>query len=180
MSLDPFWKFSLPSYSSDITKQLSTFHLPPCGGDENVLAKDLKQWPILVFIWLFSQYCTRIAVFGKSFPLHHVSRSKTTSLAYYFHSNITNVNATYSHQRPPSVGMPRHALRRRMPNSATWRPQFPLGGHEYTLPEYLRGGGGAPSPSLLSDFYLEWGVQKNSDFGIEPYDLNETLCVGRS
>ena len=23
---------------------------PPCGGDENVLAKDLKQWPILVFI----------------------------------------------------------------------------------------------------------------------------------
>ena len=128
MSLDPFWKFSLPSYSSDITKQLSTFHLPPCGGDENVLAKDLKQWPILVFIWLFSQYCTRIAVFGKSFPLHHVSRSKTTSLAYYFHSNITNVNATYSHQRPPSVGMPRHALRRRMPNSATGRPQFPLGG----------------------------------------------------
>ena len=30
-----------------------------------------------------------------------------------------------------------------------------LGGHEYTLPEYLRGGGGAPSPSLLSDIYLE-------------------------
>ena len=62
--------------------------------------------------------------------------------------------------------------------TATTSP--PLGGHEYTLPEYLRGGGGAPSPSLLSDIYLEWGVQKNSDFGIEPYDLNETLCVGRS
>ena len=140
MSLDPFWKFSLPSYSSDITKQLSTFHLPPCGGDENVLAKDLKQWPILVFIWLFSQYCTRIAVFGKSFPLHHVSRSKTTSLAYYFHSNITNVNATYSHQRPPSVGMPRHALRRRMPNSAEGRPQFPLGGWG-VIPHEVRGRG---------------------------------------
>ena len=38
-----------------------------------------------------------------------------------------NVNATYSHQRPPSVGMPRHALRRRMPNSATGRPHCPLG-----------------------------------------------------
>ena len=35
------------------------------------------------------------------------------------------------------------------------RSLFPLGGHEYTLPEYLRGGGGAPSPSLLSDIYLE-------------------------
>ena len=34
---------------------------------------------------------------------------------------IRNVNATYSRQRPPSVGMPRHALRRRMPNSATGR-----------------------------------------------------------
>ena len=27
---------------------------------------------------------------------------------------ITNVNATYCYQRPPSVGMPRDALRRRM------------------------------------------------------------------
>ena len=72
-------------------------------------------------------------MFGKCFPLLHVSRSKTTSLAYYFHSNITNVNATYSHQRPPSVGMPRHALRRRMPDSATWRPQFPLGGGYFII-----------------------------------------------
>ena len=95
------------------------------------------------------------------------------------HMMVILDNITHTYQRPPSVGMPRHALRRRMPNSATGRPYL-LGGHEYTLPEYLRGGGGAPSPSLLSDIYLEWGVQKNSDFGIEPYDLNETLCVGRS
>ena len=154
MSLDPFWKFSLPSYSSDITKQLSTFHLPPCGGDEIVLAKDLKQWPILVFIWLFSQYCTRIAVFGKGFPLHHVSRSKTTSLAYYFHSNITNVNATYSHQRPPSVGMPRHALRRRMQNSATGRPQFPLGGRELFFCINLCQLGEGPLVAVTQNTYL--------------------------
>ena len=80
-------------------------------------------------------------MFGKSFPLHHVSRSKTTSLAYYFHSNITNVNATYSHQRPPSVGMPRHALRRRMPNSAAGRPQFPLGGRGYFPANFAARGG---------------------------------------
>ena len=50
------------------------------------------------------------------FPLHHVYICQTTSLPYYFYSNITNVNATYSHQRPPSVGMPRHAFRRRIPS----------------------------------------------------------------
>ena len=31
--------------------------------------------------------------------------------------------------------------------SGNLQPVPPLGGHEYTLPEYLRGGGGAPSPS---------------------------------
>ena len=34
--------------------------------------------------------------------------------------------------------------------------------------------------AMLSDFYLGRKGHKNSDFGIEPYDLNETLCVGRS
>ena len=33
-------------------------------------------------------------------------------------------NITHTYQRPPSVGMPRHALRRRMPNSATGRPHL--------------------------------------------------------
>ena len=32
---------------------------------------------------------------------------------------ISNVSAPYLHQRPPSVGMPRHALRRRIP-TYTW------------------------------------------------------------
>ena len=44
-------------------------------------------------------------------------------------------NITHNYQRPPSVGMPRHALRQRMPNSATGRP-------------YLLGGwGGTPQSS---------------------------------
>ena len=50
---------------------------------------------------------------------------------YYLYSHMTNVNATYLHQRPPSVGMPRHAFRRRIPSirvsavAARWpRPWF--------------------------------------------------------
>ena len=44
-------------------------------------------------------------------------------------------NVTHNYQRPPSVGMPRHALRRRMPNSATGRPYL-LGGRVFFLLVY--------------------------------------------
>ena len=59
------------------------------------------------------------------------------------------VNIRESYQRPPSVGMPRHALRRRMPNSATGRPQL-LGGRVFffTRRWRLRGFGEGPVPSL--------------------------------
>ena len=40
---------------------------------------------------------------------------------------IADTNATHCYQRPPSVGMPRHALRRRMPNTSYRRPLLPLG-----------------------------------------------------
>ena len=48
-------------------------------------------------------------------------------------------NITHNYQRPPSVGMPRHALRRRMPNSATGRPYL-LGG--WGGPQNAQGGAG--------------------------------------
>ena len=41
---------------------------------------------------------------------------------------IADTNATHCYQRPLSVGMPRHALRRRMPNTSYRRSQTPLGG----------------------------------------------------
>ena len=117
-------------------------------------------------------------MFGKSFPLHHVSRSKTTSLAYYFHSNITNVNATYSHQRPPSVGMPRHALRRRMPNSATGRPQFPLGGWECFFPtNSMPTGGGAPG-GCYPKYIPTQSVRSEYDLENHPVTFSETLHTG--
>ena len=58
-------------------------------------------------------------------------------------------NITHTYQRPPSVGMPRHALRRRMPNSATGRPHL-LGGRVFffTRRWRLRGFGEGPVPSL--------------------------------
>ena len=52
------------------------------------------------------------------------------------HMRVVLDNITHTYQRPPSVGMPRHALRRRMPNSATGRPHL------------LGGQGGCPSENI--------------------------------
>ena len=55
--------------------------------------------------------------------------------------SLINVNATYQRQRPPSVGMPRHALRRRMANNIQTTPVHPgLGG--WGGPQNAQGGAG--------------------------------------
>ena len=53
---------------------------------------------------------------------------------------VVSDNITHTNQRPPSVGMPRHALRRRMPNSATGRPHLLGAGVFFTFEEVARVG----------------------------------------
>ena len=73
-------------------------------------------------------------------------------------------NITHNYQRPPSVGMPRHALRRRMPNSATGRPDL-LGGRVFffTRRWRLRGFGEGPVPSLYRNLPHTRSVRFNRD-----------------
>ena len=166
MSLDPFWKLSIPSYSSDITKQLSTFHLPLWG---EMRMYSLKSWyngPYL-FLTDASHDISHVHLYLVThFPLHRVYICQTTSLPYYFYSNITNVNATYSHQRPPSVGMPRHAFRRRIPSirvsavAARWSGCV-------SQPSLPRGEGPVQRPRSLF-FYIKKNDTPESDFETHP------------
>ena len=98
----------LLSYNS---KQLSTFHLP-FGGDENVLAKDVAPWPK---VWnpRFLSSFRLVFVFFRNFLKINILEIHYLTLLL----QPTSTTPPCLHQRPPSVGMPRHALRRRMPNA---------------------------------------------------------------
>ena len=61
-------------------------------------------------------------------------------LTYHWYLTTIQLTHTYQHQRPPSVGMPRHASRRRMPNPPFRRPHRPLGG--WGGPQNAQGGAG--------------------------------------
>ena len=63
-------------------------------------------------------------------------------------------NITHNYQRPPSVGMPRHALRRRMPNSATGRPYL-LGGRGCFPADFAARGGTRSAAQVIIFFALK-------------------------
>ena len=74
---------------------------------------------------------------------------------------MTNVNTTYCYQRPPSVGMPRHALRRRMPNTFQQRSRSPARCRDFLFDKFARLGEGPfarfkiqvfPTPKRACDF----------------------------
>ena len=95
---------------------------------------------------------------------------------YYLYSHMTNVNATYSHQRPPSVGMPRHAFRRRIPSirvsavAARWPGIF-------FLLNSLPLGGGAPGGCYPK--YIPTKIDTpGDDLENGPLDFPETLHTG--
>ena len=73
--------------------------------------------------------------------------------------------------------MPRHALRRRMPNSATWRPQFPLGGREFFFCSNLCRWGRGPL-RLLFGFTTYQNLLFFHDLENHPYDFPENLHTG--
>ena len=85
------------------------------GGDENVLAKGQELRSISSTtqkqLKIVSVCCRKL------FFLHSVTRQSERFwpiLNLTLPQLISNVNAPHTHQRPPSVGMPRHALRRRI------------------------------------------------------------------
>ena len=76
-------------------------------------------------------------------------------------------NITHNYQRPPSVGMPRHALRRRMPNSATGRPDL-LGGRGVFPSRVCRAGRDPFSGPGHYFFTLKKNDTPESDFETHP------------
>ena len=61
--------------------------------------------------------CKLFQFVAENFFLHSVTRQSERfllTLNLTIPQLISNVNAPHTHQRPPSVGMPRHALRRRI------------------------------------------------------------------
>ena len=89
---------------------------------------------------------------------------------------MSNVNAPSLHQRPPSVGMPRHALRRRMPRyipsavAARCR-DF------YSFREDARCWGGSRARSGVCGFPTLESACSGNDLENYPYDLAEILHV---
>ena len=82
--------------------------------------------------------------------------------------------------------MPRHALRRRMPNSATWRPQFPLGGGYFIIINVFFSGVcgfgknkrreiGHSGLNRKGRFYTVKNAHSNYDLETQPYDFAENL-----
>ena len=89
---------------------------------------------------------------------------------------MSNVNAPSLHHRPPSVGMPRHALRRRMPRyipsavAARCR-DF------YSFREDARCWGGSRARSGVMVFQLWRTGYREYDLGNYPSELAEILHV---
>ena len=93
-----------------------------------------------------------------------------------YNLQMSNVNAPSLHQRPPSVGMPRHALRRRMPRyipsavAARWPGIF-------FLHKSLPTGGGAPGGCYPNYIPTKF---RCSEYDLEnhPTDFSENLHTG--
>ena len=91
---------------------------------------------------------------------------------------MTNVNTTYCYQRPPSVGMPRHALRRRMPNTFQRRSRSPARCRDfYSFREDARCWGGSRARSGVMVFQLWRTGYREYDLGNYPSELAEILHV---
>ena len=94
-------------------------------------------------------------------------------------------NITHNYQRPPSVGMPRHALRRRMPNSATGRPYLLGGGYFIIIKVFFSGVCGFGKNkrreighSGLNRIHSKF-AQYLYDLETQPYDLAENLHAAK-
>ena len=87
-------------------------------------------------------------------------------------------NITHTYQRQPSVGMPRHALRRRMPNSATGRPHL-LGGRVFFLLVYdvCEALGRAPCRACYPKFTTTRSGINKRDLENYPLEFPEILHV---
>ena len=134
------------------------------GGDENVLAKGRelrsissptqKRLKIVSFCGKNSSFCTlwldkvNVSYLFWNFP--HQKPSLTSA-------------PPYLHQRPPSVGMPRHALRRRIPRY-TWSAVAARCRCFFTQRGKLRGWGGSLTRSRDFGFFNLYVPIKN--FGI--------------
>ena len=66
---------------------------------------------------------------------------------------MTKPDAAHFYQRTPSVGMPRHALRRRMPNISYRRGQS-LGGRKFFFHQNLCHWGRGPGWPVVRDSFL--------------------------
>ena len=83
-------------------------------------------------------------------------------------------NITHNYQRPPSVGMPRHALRRRMPNSATGRPYL-LGGRKFFFSAKSLPLGEGPRMASSSAWLPAKSGTKKHDLKIGPSEIAHFL-----
>ena len=61
-------------------------------------------------------------------------------LTHHWYLITIQLTNTYQHHRPPSVGMPRHAFRRRMPNPLPDAPTPALGGRGVFPSRFCRAG----------------------------------------
>ena len=96
-------------------------------------------------------------------------------LTYHWYLTTIQLTHTYQHQRPPSVGMPRHASRRRMPNPPFRRPHRPLGGRECFFPtNSMPTGGGAPG-GCYPKYIPTKNLTNEYDLENHPLDFPETL-----
>ena len=81
-------------------------------------------------------------------------------------------------RRAQSVGMPRHALRRRMPNTAGLRPRSPARCRDfYSFREDARCWGGSRARSGVCGFPTLESAPAGNDLENYPYDLAEILHV---
>ena len=98
---------------------------------------------------------------------------------------IADTNATHCYQRPPSVGMPRHALRRRIPNTSHRRGHSLGGGYFIIIKVFFSGVCGFGKNkrreighSGLNRIHSKF-AQYLYDLETQPYDLAENLHAAK-
>ena len=112
------------------------------------------------------------------------NKSSNRILRFIMEAETSNYSLTSTphtlHQRPPSVGMPRHAFRRRIPNSTHTTPPSAVAARWpgiFFLLNSLPTGGGAPG-GCYPKYIPTKIVRSGYDLENQSITFSETLHVG--